>query len=588
MNFGPSRRSVLETEDFRRIVALPRRTPRDLDKLADELTGILKTPQGTMRLRPIQALALAEIAQHGGLFGPIRVGGGKTLLSLLVPFVLNARRPVLLLPAALREKTERERLTLSKHWRIGSSMKLISYEEMGRESKQHELSFYCPDVIVADEAHRLKNKKAGVTRRVVRYMRENPRTKKHWEPAARPKFVGISGTMLKGGTIKAFAHLLQWSHREGAPIPLHDGELEEWSEALDEGTNFNRPHPGALLKLARDEDRIPGDDLRTARRAFHRRLVETPGVVSTGGDQVACSLYVRALEYKPNPTTDDNFATLRKTWTTPDGWTLSMATEVWRVARQLALGFHSVWDPRPPVEWLEARKAWAAFVRETLSHSRTLDTELQVANACARGQLRDGEFREWQRVKDTFRINPKDVWHDDSALTACEAWIKQGPGIVWVEHVFFGDELERRTGVPYFREQGLDKRGNSIEALSELIKAGRAKPVPIIASVAANSTGRNLQPWSRNLVTSCPSGGATWEQLLGRTHRDGQEADQVEVDVMLSCVEHAESWERALSEARMAVDTMGDSQKLLIADATWPDVAHKGGPRWVKTRGEKA
>jgi hypothetical protein len=592
-----SRRAVLESEDLRRILALPRRTPGDLEQLADQLTKILKTPYGTMRLRPIQALALYEIGKHGGLFGPIRVGGGKTLLSLLVPFVLDARRPVLLLPAALKKKTEDERRELSKHWRIGQSLRLISYEELGRDGKAHELSFYRPDVIIADEAHRLKNKKAGVTRRVVRYMREDPRTKKHWEPLQRPKFIGISGTMLSRRSILSFAHMLQWSHREGAPIPLHDGELQEWAEALDETTNFTRPHPGALLRLATDEDRVPGDDLTTARRGFRRRLVETPGVVSTRGEQVACSLYIRGLFFKTNEITASNVEHLRRTWSTPDGWPLSMAAEVWRVARELALGFHGVWDPRPPGfksreepgPWLAARQAWAAFVRTTLSRSRTLDTEAQVAKACARGELPDAEYLAWMNIKDTFRINPKDVWHDTSALEFCEEWMKS-PGIVWVSHAFFGDELERRTGFPYFREEGLDKKGNSLATLSELIKKGKAKAGPIIASRFACATGFNLQPWHRNLITSCPSGADVLEQLIGRSHRDGQESDQVEVDIMLGCVENFESWERARAEARMAVDALGDSQKILIADLLMPseyEISCMKSPLWTKTLSEK-
>ncbi len=581
--------SLRETEDLRRIVALPRRKQdaADLDTIAAELTAILKTAGGTMRLRPIQALALYEIAKYGGLFGPIRVGGGKTLLSLLAPFMCGAKRAVLLLPAALVEKTERERMQLAKHWRVARDLRLISYEKLGRLEGAELLTFYKPDLIIADEAHRLKNKKAGVTRRVVRYMRESANT----------RFVGISGTMIKGGTIKAFAHLLKWSHKDGAPIPMHEGELDEWASALDETQNFNRPRPGALLQLAALEDHVEGDELRTARRAFHRRLVETPGVVSTGGEQVACSLYVRALPYKPSPITDANFCKLRGDgtkenpgWETPDGWPLSMATEVWRVARELALGFHGVWDPRPPPEWLLARKNWAAFVRETLSRSRTLDTELQVANACARGELDDHEYLEWREIKDTFRVNARDVWHDTTALDVAKKWIDAGPGIVWVGHTFFGDELERRTGVPYFREQGLNKKGESLTTLAEMITLGKARALPIIASAHACATGFNLQPWSRNLITSCPSGAGTLEQLIGRTHRDGQAADQVEVDIMVGCIENAESWENACAEARMTADTMGDSPKILIADVMFPgadELARQGGPRWTKVRAKK-
>lgn len=581
MNFGTNR-AVLESEDFRRILALPRRTPSGLDEIAKQLTAILRTPNGEQTLRPIQALALYEIGKYGGLFGPIRVGGGKTLLSLLAPFVLGAKRPVLLLPAALKEKTESERLRLAKHWRVARNLRLISYEELGRESKALELSFYRPDLIIADEAHRLKNRKAGVTRRVVRYMRENPVTKKAWEPEAAPKFVAISGTMLKGGTIKAFAHILRWTHKQGAPVPMNDTDLDEWADALDEGANpFNRTRPGALLRMVSEEDRVQGDELRTARKAFHRRLVETPGVVSTAGDQVACSLYIRGETYECNDTTDDNFTTLRTKWETPDGWPLSMAAEVWRVARELALGFHGVWDPRPPQDWMNARKNWAAFVRETLSHSRTLDTELQVANACIRGDLPDDEYRAWTDIKETFRIQPKDVWHDDGALLEAEAWIRKGPGIVWVAHSFFGDELERRTGVPYFREKGLDKKGNSLQSMADQITAGRLKAGPIIASAFACSTGFNLQPWSRSLLTSCLSEAGTLEQLIGRTHRDGQTADTVEVDILIGCIENAESWEKARAEARMNADTMGDTQKILMGDVVMPTLPSKG-PRWTK------
>lgn len=530
--------------------------------MSKDLTEILRTPGGTMSLRPIQAQALYEIAKHKGLFGPIRVGGGKTLISLLTPFVLGEERAVLLLPAALRDKTERERRQLAKHWRVSRGLRILSYEEMGREAQANALEFYRPRLIIADEAHRLKNKRAGVTRRIVRYMREHPET----------HFVAISGTMIKN-SLRNFAHILRWTHKALAPVPESEGELEEWADALDEDSNmFTRSRPGVLLRLAEPEDVVPGDDLRTARRGFQRRLLETPAVVATQGEQVACSLYIEAREFKPNAVTDANFQRLRSTWETPDGWALSQAVDVWRHARELALGLHYAWDPRPPQEWLNARREWAAFVRETLSHSRSLDTELQVAKACASGQLDDSAFRAWQDIRDTFRINSKPVWHDDAALVSCEAWLKGGPGIVWVEHTFFGDELERRTGVPYYREGGLNKAGQPIET--------HDPKRPLIASVAANATGRNLQAWARNLVTSCPGGAVVWEQLLGRTHRDGQTADQVEVEVLFACIEHANAWERALAEARMTEDTMGQPQKILFADAVFPSVVGRTGPRW--------
>ncbi len=94
--------------DLARILALPRRTHTDLAALATELTALLKQPAGNMSLRHIQALALYDIGTVNGGFLPIGVGEGKTLISLLAPFVLNAAKPILLLPAGLQEKTQRE------------------------------------------------------------------------------------------------------------------------------------------------------------------------------------------------------------------------------------------------------------------------------------------------------------------------------------------------------------------------------------------------------------------------------------------------------------------------------------------------
>lgn len=560
---------IQASAEFHRIDRLPRRTAEISPDEVAELSALLRVTGGTMSLRPIQAQALTELFERKGLFGPIRVGGGKTLLSLLAPRVLDAKRPVLLLPAGLIEKTHRAMRELAAHWQIPRNLRILSYEGLGRIKGADTLSLWRPDMLIADEAHRLKNKRAGVTRRVVRYMHEHPDT----------HFVAISGTMMRH-SIREFAHLLRWTHKpEGAPVPATEGEVDEWACALDAKVNpMNRRDPGPLLSWAPDDG---SDELTRARRGFHRRLADTPAVVSTAGEQVACSLYVTGLPYTVEPVTQENFRTLRETWETPDGWAFSEAVQLWAKARELALGFHYVWDPRPPEAWLEARRNWAAFVRDTLSRSRTLDTELQVARACAEGALDDVAYRAWRDIRDTFRINPKAVWHDASALAACEAWARQGPGIIWCEHTYFAEELSRRTGLPYYGANGEDRQGRPIP---ELGAPGSGKGV-IIASVAANSTGRNLQAWHRNLITSCPSGAPTWEQLLGRTHRDGQEADEVTADVLIGCSEHLDAWTTALDGARNARDTLGDSQKILDADSDFPDLASvSDGPRYGKNK----
>jgi hypothetical protein len=235
---------------------------------------------------------------------------------------------------------------------------------------------------------------------------------------------------------------------------------------------------------------------------------------------------------------------------------------------------------------LDSRKSWAKYVRGILSRSHSLDTERQVKTAVEHGQLPDGrQWLDWWKAWEPhFTVNQKAVWHDDTALTLCAKWAKQGPGIVWVEHSFFGRELSRLTGLDYYGEEGLNGKGQPIEAASP--------KGSVIASARANSTGRNLQAWARNLVTSPPTGAPAWEQKLGRTHRDGQQADTVTVDVLMGVREHWDAFDRALDAAKATAQTMGQSQKLLLADVVMPTEAEVNrwaaiSPRWCKTRKEQ-
>jgi hypothetical protein len=575
VNASPFRSLVVEdTREVARIARLPRRVwPDDqAAALAAMLTAELRTPGGTMSLRSVQAVAIYEAMQCGGLFGPIRVGGGKTLVTLLLPAVLEAKRPILLLPAALVEKTWHDYHQLREHWRLPTNVQIESYEMLSLVQSAKKLEYVEPDLIVADEVHYLKNKRAGRTRRVVRYMDAHPDT----------RFVALSGTVMKG-SIREFAHILRWCLKAGAPIPATDDEVGAWADALDEKVNpLGRRQPGALFSIGHAEGE---DDLTRARRVFQGRLLETHGVVASAkNDGVTCSLRVSAIEYEPAPVTVEHIRQMRegtkdsrgkyvvRPWTTPDGWTFATPLEFKMYLRQLALGFNSCWDPRPPPEWTEARRDWATFVRDTLAESDALDTELQVANAVDAGRLRTTTLKAWRAVRDSYKVQPKDVWHDDAALRVCAEWMERERGIVWCEHVFFAKRLSRETGAAYYGAQGLTESGESIT----LVKPGRA----IIASVKANSAGRNLQMFSTNLVTSFPPDALTAEQMIGRTHRDGQEADEVVVDILLGCREHYDSLQRALDGARAASDTLGHDQKLFLADIVIPNIENRKGPLW--------
>lgn len=616
------------TSELIRVSKVPRRVMRseDMEWLADELTARLRKPRGTMRLKPVQAWALYELGTVGGLFGPIPVGEGKTLISLLAPVVMQAERPLLIVPAGLVEKTKRDKEVLEQHWQLPLFIRIMSYEWLGREQagedkqtgRKGALEEWNPDLIVKDEAHRARNNRsAAVARRLSRFVRTHPKV----------RCAALSGTMTKR-SLHDYAHILTWClPAKLLPIPTHYNDLSLWADALDEKKNESRiVDPGALEILCTDEadkELWKTDRKLAARRTYRRRLVETPGVVATYETGVDATLIIRGVKVELGPEVDAAFDHLREHWETPDGWTIPDALTFARHARELALGFYYIWDPRPPVEWQRARKAWHQYVRETLKHSRSHDSEKQVRNAELHVALKalpdewhpyvkelasppqdetkrllatpeqrlqcseavealvpkDPKFEgvlamlAWRGVQDTFVPNTVPVWIDSAACEFAAAWAKKNAGIIWVEHKCVGERLRDEFGLSYYGRKGLDQDGRFID--------DHDKGSALVASRPANSEGRNLQGWSKNLIMSFLPNGARNEQLLGRTHRPGQPADEVEVEFLVSCEEHLLALDQALRDARYIESSTGAPQKLLLATIDVDEKTLRGfGPRW--------
>jgi hypothetical protein len=492
----------------------------------------------------VQAVALSELYDCAGALLPMGVGSGKTLVTFLAPRVLDSQRPLLLVPAKLVDKTEREHEKLQRDWLL-PPLRILSYEKLSRVSGADTLEAYRPDFIACDEGHRVKNPSAAVTRRVQRYIREH-----------RPKVLVCSGTLTRKSLLD-YWHLLRWTlGDEHMPLPAEWQQVTLWADALDSHGRENRTGPGALGKLFETPTMHP--TLEDVRSAFRARLVATPGVVATTEQSVDASLSVELKPLAMPRELSAHIERMRDTWETPDGHPFTEAVDLWRHARELACGFYYRWNPRPPVAWLEARKAWCKAVRNTLKYSRALDSELQVVQATDAGRLPAlvEVLAQWRGVRDTFKPRTEAVWLSSHALEFAAKWLAEHKQLVWCEHVEFAAELSTRTRVPYFGRGGLDVSGRSIETHNG----------PAILSIAANAEGRNLQRYSKNLVVSPPPSGATWEQLLGRTHRSGQEADTVEVTALVSCAEQRAGFEQALRDAAYIEATTGQSQKLRYAD----------------------
>lgn len=525
---------IHDSDDLTRIRSLPRRA--DADELVDVMTRALAL-HGGVRLRVPQATALRELFEVRGLFAPMRVGSGKTLVTLLAPTLLGSERPVLMLPASLRNKTRREFAVYARDWKVRLP-RLVSYQEMGRPDREFRLlePGYRPDLLLLDEAHWLRNTDSAVTRRVKRAIE-----------LLHPVVGVLSGTLITDKLLD-YWHLARWALGPAAPVPDSESEAGRWGQAIDRDVGMlKRLGLGALESL-------PG--------GFHAWFRGSRGVVPTPGRD--CDAAIEISWWRPELPEFllRTILEVQESGIRPDGELLD-EFELPDVLCQLALGFYYVWSPMPPDWWLVPRRAWLQYVRDVLAeHLVGFDSPSMVAVAL--DQMRRGNraplpphaqqgaaFQAaWREVKDRFTPNPVPVW---LSLEPLEQAARCEPGtLLWTRYRASGYALER-MGIPYY-PGGTDPEG--------------AKPGSTIAlSIASHGTGRNLQAWHRARVLTPPANADAWEQMIGREHREGQKSDTVYVEVPGIIDYHHDVIDRVLTQARNTSNASGFSMKLV--DATW-------------------
>ena len=96
---------VTNSAEFQRILNLPRRV-LDLTSVLDVTPMFRKS--GKLSFWPIQSAALIEASLADGLFAPIGVGHGKTLIGLALPEAMSSSRTVYLVKPDLKRQLETE------------------------------------------------------------------------------------------------------------------------------------------------------------------------------------------------------------------------------------------------------------------------------------------------------------------------------------------------------------------------------------------------------------------------------------------------------------------------------------------------
>ncbi len=584
-----ARRPILEIPSIRAeaLVELMTSRLRRSDRPAGAPCGCreLGRHQCLSRLLPSQAWTLFEAGIAGGILGALGAGSGKTLAGILAPMVLKSQVTALLLPPGLVGQLFLEYLAAAEHFVVPSlimpdgtghvvagrpRLHLVPYSKFSRPESTALLEKLNPELIIADECHLLKSRRAARTIRVLRYFAAHPET----------RLCAWSGT-ITSKSLDDFAHLAAFALGEGSPVPLDPNEVLKWAAAVDPS---EWPAPAGALKAFC----APGQGVR---EALHKRIAETRGVVSTKATALpGCSITLRERPIILPTPLRSLISDVRETMTRPDGEEFLTALEVSACVEQLTCGFYYRWrfpdrPERAAVDaWFAARKAWGREMRERLKRPAPhMDSPHLLSRAAERavsnyrcGHTCRGErcpleahlptwetefWVAWRDIKDTIRHETEVIWIDDYMARDASEWALKHTGVVWYSHRALGAKIAEISGLP--QHAG----GPQAEARILAEKGDRS----IIASVDSHGTGRDglQRVFDTQLITVPMPSGGEFEQLLARLHRIGQESDEVVTLLYRHTSEFKQSIDRALTLAKYIEGLTSNSQRLLFANMEW-------------------
>ena len=486
---------------------------------------------------------------------------------------------------------------------------------------------YLANRVVVSNCHMLRNKTSARVKRVLRLLKENPETRvvllsgtitgKTLHDHAH-----LLEICLRDRTPLPLHYktLEQW-----ASVLDPDGEPDY------DAIHAMWPLAATYAKGPEDFSKLPRDvRQRIAREGYRLRFTSIPGVITSAASSVACSLYlVRRRPHVPAVVTDalKNLPNMPDVESVDEhGEELVDAMAIARAAGYISAGFFYRWDwscggrrsaskDEYDVEWTARRSEWARAVRDALKHSHAgYDSEFLVKVNAAKGKGGDQiveAYKKWHELRpedDTIDGVCKSGAHEGE-----RRWCDRNPPpiqAVWLSEFLLDDvdkwvRAEHKAGAAARKAAASGgttgdvdtARGRAIlwyssKAMEQALKArgyrtyGAGTPSPpdhediVACSILVHGKGKNLQGeadrgpggtptrgWSRNVIIEPPSSGQTWEQLIGRTHRQGQRADEVVAVIYQHTSKLVESLLTATSQAKYIQQTQGVQQKLLYG--TW-------------------
>lgn len=609
-----------EGAELDRILQLPCRHPVDAEEA--EIVSMETMRQEAFdageRLRPVQVWALREWFDYQGALLPVGVGGGKSGIALMAAQDAlsrrGARRVALMMPVPLvdgflrRHLPEwRRRVNLpatvhnfkgkSRAGRMGVAKNgapgifLFPYSLLSTSDTVDVLRELDADVVVADEAHYLKNPRSACTKRLMAYLAERAE-------AGRPvRFVGMSGTICSR-SIMEYHHLTAAALGDLSPLPRGRNMAYSWSMVLDSGA---APPPGMaktvlgpLLRWAE----VEGVGTEAYRAAFRKRFTTAPGIVTSGDERLPTSLRIQNLpERQPGDALKELCVRVSKGFVTPQGEPIDHAFHVYKWMSELSCGFYNslVWPT--PEELARGRRIEVAAAESLLKRAREylraeqdlhselreffegapagMDTPREVGRSMeVHGSKYVGEliYELWRRRRSLdFPGRPErrsvPVRVDDFKVRDVVAWGKEhGRGLVYTHHHEMAEwcvEALAAAGCdPLYCPAGADRE---IESVGDPMQGGKGDRL-VVASVQSHGVGRNLQAFDRALYAQWTRGDVMAEQSLGRFHRSGQQADEVVAYTMMWTPWDHQNRGATLVDAEFVFQTTGTEQRVLYAD----------------------
>lgn len=340
------------------------------------------------------------------------------------------------------------------------------------------------------------------------------------------------------------------------------------------------------------------------RRAYKDRLNTAPGVVASGDAEIGVSLIIcnrPVKKYEDTlgwPELEVLMDRINDEWLTPNGDPIDHAIHTWKWLYELSAGFYNelVWPT--PEDYAKRKVLPLATTKGMLERAKIhhaagqeyhkalrkwfdtpdckigMDTPMLAGNEMARNGAKNvgsalyDLWAFWHSCK--FEGMPE---RDSRAVRVCSYkidavidWLKsdEGPGkdegcLIWVWHQELGEWAHEML-----KAAGFDSVHCPAGADGKILDPANAKK-KIVCSLGSHGTGKNLQHFEHQYYMQFPRSDILAEQSLGRTHRNGQRADELRVYTNLTHEFDELNFAACLNDALYVQQTTGNRQKLIYA-----------------------